>query len=84
MPAADDDEDLDAGFMQTDYRVPQDVGSAAERAKSAKSSSASSKGTAQKASSKNDKSAAKAPTKQKSKKGTDQKRPVQQPERDDS
>jgi type II secretion system protein D len=31
MPAADDDEELDAAFIQTGYRVPEDIGSAASQ-----------------------------------------------------
>jgi hypothetical protein len=73
-----DDEDLDAAFIQTGYRTSQNGGSAPGKAPSAKSDSKSPLTKA-----KAGKSTAKSPAKQKPQTGTDQKR-SRNPERDDS
>jgi type II secretion system protein D len=84
MPVVDDDEDLDAGLIQTGYRVPQDVGSAPNKTKPAKSSSKSPKEPAKKASVKNEKAPAKTPVKLKSPNASDAKKPAPRTESDDS
>ena len=95
IPAVDDDEDLEKGFIQTGYNVPQDVGTAAGKTKPAKSGAKPTKEPAmtdrgaEKSTTKspatplkNSKPIAKSPAKQKLSRETDKKRAA--PERDDS